>query len=107
MADKSDTAEGLLALFALLLLVLLALYSGFTLATLWGWFVVPTFGVPTLTTSTATGLILVVGTIRARVDVGKKDEPGAAARAVVSPLMVALGHTIALLLGAVLHAFQI
>lgn len=34
--------------------------NGYTLSTLWGWFVVPTFGAPGLSVGVASGLVLLV-----------------------------------------------
>lgn len=49
-----------LALFAACLTVLPA-WRGYVLATVWGWLIVPTFGLPALTTWKAVGLVIVAG----------------------------------------------
>lgn len=50
---------GQVALF-ILLLVSSSLINGYTICTLWAWFAVPTFGLPSLTIAQALGLSLTV-----------------------------------------------
>ena len=50
---------GVLAFIALALLWSAA-WAGFTVSVLWGWFVVPIFGLPALTVAQAYGLALVI-----------------------------------------------
>lgn len=66
MSNKTMTAgiaaSAVLGGFAVLLLsfVWVAAWSGFTLSVLWGWFVVPMFGLPALSVAQAYGIALVV-----------------------------------------------
>jgi len=54
--------EGCLAsLIALISIPFAYVVNGWALATLWGWFIVPTFDVPTLSIPVAIGLAIVVG----------------------------------------------
>jgi hypothetical protein len=41
-----------------------AMWRGYAIATLWGWFVVPGFGVAPLSIYTAIGVLLVVGALK-------------------------------------------
>lgn len=49
-----------------------AVLHGYTLSTLWRWFVVPTFGVPEISKSMAAGLWLIVAALRYQV--GRRDD---------------------------------
>ena len=66
MTNKTITAgvaaSAMLGIFAATILgfVWVAAWSGFTLSVLWGWFVVPMFGLPTLSLAQAYGITLVV-----------------------------------------------
>lgn len=52
----------ILAIFGIpVLLAASAVWRGFTLSILWGWFIVPLFGLPALSIPFAIGLSLVVG----------------------------------------------
>ena len=51
---------------ALLAYPFLALYHGFALSLMWGWFVVPAFSVPALSVIDAIGVSLIVSTLRYR-----------------------------------------
>lgn len=51
-----------------------AAWSGFTLSTLWGWFVAPLFGLPILSVAYAFGLALVVRSANGVKKDGKKSE---------------------------------
>ena len=53
---------GLLALVALV--VVGSLMNGWALSTLWGWFIVPLFGVPSLTIAQAIGVAITVSTFK-------------------------------------------
>lgn len=58
---KSKT-NGYLVLTALVLMVPGAMWSGYVLSVLWGWFIVPTFeGIPALSIPAAIGIASVVG----------------------------------------------
>jgi hypothetical protein len=43
-----------------------AVWSGYVLAMLWGWFVIPVFKAPTLTLPVATGLIVLISHLTSR-----------------------------------------
>ncbi len=56
---KGFTVFGVFVGFALLIVVS-ALLNGWVLSILWGWFIVPTFGLPKLSVVTAIGIALTV-----------------------------------------------
>jgi hypothetical protein len=45
-------------------IVISALLNGYVLSVFWGWFIVPVFDVPSITTLQAYGLMLVVGLLK-------------------------------------------
>lgn len=81
MTNKTMTAgmaaSAVLGGFAALLLsfIWVAAWSGFTLSVLWGWFVVPFFGVPTLSVAQAYGMALVVRAAKG-LDTRSEKNPG-------------------------------
>lgn len=57
-SEKAALALGAIA-FCVLAIVWSAFWSGLALSVLWGWFVVPAFGLPSLNLAMAYGLVLV------------------------------------------------
>ena len=51
----------LLIIGIILVLALSTMWSGFILSILWGWFIVPIFGLPTLSVTAAIGVALTFG----------------------------------------------
>jgi hypothetical protein len=49
-----------------------AIWSGFALSVMWGWFIVPTFGLPALDLAPAIGLAMVVGYLTHQYDSSKE-----------------------------------
>ncbi len=89
------------------LVVLSTLFRGYALSVLWGWFMVPTLGLPHLSVVQAIGIAMVVSflTHKDTSDLQKKEEgTGAAiARGVV---LVVLYPLIALGFGWVVHQYM-
>ena len=79
---------GVVGMFALL--ALSALWKGYVLTVLWGWFVVPTFGLPALALVPAMGLSLVVSflTYQHNATTQSKGTGEATAHAALMPLFV-------------------
>jgi len=69
-------AVGYLAVLAIAIPVSI-LWTGYVLAVLWGWFVVPTFGLPALSIPAAFGIALIASfTCKADTyDLAKEDKP--------------------------------
>ncbi len=101
--------EIIVALFAVLGLVvagvllaaLSAVVNGWVLSILWGWFMVPTFGLPALSIPAAIGVALVVHYLTSEFNDAKDPE-----RKWYVPLIYALTKPLcALLVGAIVHSF--
>ena len=72
VASSIDKLAGLAVLGVPLLIVVSAVINGLVLKVLWGWFMVTTFGLPTLSISAAIGSMVVVDFLIAKT---VKDEP--------------------------------
>lgn len=59
--DNKNLWACLGVLFVLVSIPLIAIFQGWVLTVLWGWFVVPTFALPKLSIAVAIGLTLIVG----------------------------------------------
>lgn len=70
--SNSDNKSCLSAIGALLLVPVIALYAGWVISILWGWFVVP-LGVPSVGAVHAYGLALVVAMFTAKCPTKKDD----------------------------------
>jgi hypothetical protein len=91
---------GVLALLALSLI-----WRGYVLAVLWGWFAVPTFGLPELALAPAMGLSLVVSFLTYQIDATKKQEGSEMARFTKAAAHSLLMPALALGVGWVVHQF--
>lgn len=93
--------------YLLFLIVASSIFNGYALSVLWGWFVVPTFGVPQLSVVSAIGIALIVSYMTHQITDDKKGEKGnfgetmaqATANAITKPLF-------ALLFGYIVHLFM-
>lgn len=79
------------ALAIVLVVVWAAFWAGFTLSALWGWFIVPIFGLPALSVAQAYGVTLVLGATRGYRREAKSDDSfgTVVAKGVVIPPFVA------------------
>lgn len=93
-------AFGVLALIAMS-----AVWRGYVLAVLWGWFVVPVFGLPTLSIVAAIGVSLVVGYLTHQISNRKSEQEGWSGF-VESACQAALYPLLALAIGWAVHQFQ-
>lgn len=86
---------------AIAIVVFQTIMRGFVLSVLWGWFIVPVFGLPSLHISPAIGISLVAGIIGSHSTRYVKDEnPG------TSTLMWLSQYPLTLLVGYVVHLFM-
>ncbi|TAL42349.1 MAG: hypothetical protein EPN91_08195 [Salinibacterium sp.] len=80
MAREDDADENSLArtlgavVVSIPLSVVTALVRGWAVAKLWGWFVVPVFGLPLLSYAAAFGLALLTGLLTHQIQTAKEDE---------------------------------
>jgi hypothetical protein len=82
------------------LLAVTAIWRGYVLSILWGWFAVPAFGLPTLSIPLAIGLALIVGYLTADSTLERKRQGFGAAMAVSL-----LGPAFVLLVGWIVSRF--
>lgn len=88
------------------LLIFSSIFNGYALSVLWGWFVVPTFHLPTLSLVQAIGLAMILTYLTYQhVDAKKGDESFGEMMAKAFPLTL-IRPSFALLFGYVLHKFM-
>jgi hypothetical protein len=80
-----------------------AVMNGWALSVMWGWFVVPTFGVPPLSIPAAIGFSMVVGMLTRQTSTNSSEKEttvsqvGVVAYAIVGPiLVVCMGYVVKL-----------
>lgn len=105
-----DTEHQLLGcLVALLILIVLvpvmAVMQGWVLTILWGWFVVPTFGLPQLSIAVAIGFSLIVSLFRGAQQSKTPDERSTEEK-VGQALVLFFGPLIVLFFGWIVHLFM-
>jgi hypothetical protein len=108
------TARAVLSrIFSVVFLMIFAsIFNGYVLSVLWGWFVVPTFGAPTLGVAPAIGIALVVGymthQMRDRIfrDEDKKEEPNFRQIMARGTAFAILKPSNALFFGWIVHLFM-
>jgi len=92
------------AIFGLVVLVVVsAIFNGYVLSLLWGWFVVPVFSLPKLPVTSAIGLSLVVGYLTHQVPEEKTRPFGEMMSRAIA--LAALKPSLALLFGWILRWF--
>lgn len=102
------TASKFLGGFLLMVavMVITALVNGFTLATLWAWFIIPTFGLPALGIASAIGLAMVVSFLTYQYS-SKKEESDGFVEDMLKALMMSLVRAaITLAVAFVVHLFM-
>jgi len=62
------------ATVTILLMVFSALFNGYALSVLWGWFIVPTFNSPQLSIPAAIGVSMIVGYLAKTIKVDDEDK---------------------------------
>jgi hypothetical protein len=87
-----------------MLIALSALWSGYVLSILWGWFVAGTLGLPQLTINNAIGLAIIVGCMTKTEDTPKDDET-VNEKLVRGVVMGALKPSLTLVLGWIVRLF--
>jgi peptidoglycan biosynthesis protein MviN/MurJ (putative lipid II flippase) len=108
MRNNDGCGVALLALLAIPVVVIVSsIANGFALSVLWGWFVVPIFGLPALTIAQAIGFSMVVSFLTYQYDDSKKkeDDRSLTERIIYLLLMAILRLVIVLAVGAVVHLF--
>lgn len=90
-----------------IVIALSAVFNGYTLSALWGWFVVPTFSLPRLSITAAIGIALVVDYLTRQRTADPGDEDRSFAEEMVRDTTFAvLKPSFALLFGWIVHLFM-
>ena len=88
-------------------LVLLTMLSAWVVATIWGWFIVPTFGLKPLGIAQAMGISLCVGVLTRKVDAESRDGKTKGIGAAVEKLVEAVVYLLLVVaIGWLIHLFM-
>lgn len=96
MASSILSSIAALALLGALV-VPVSLYFGWAASILWGWFVVPVFGLPPITVMQAWGITLALSMLRPKINMSKSESDfpsGLLAVVIAPPLSVGFGYAI-------------
>ena len=88
-----------------LLITLSAIWRGYVLSILWGWFVVPTFHLPQLSIVAAIGIAMVVSYLTHQTSMGKDEREGWDAFGYTKAITI-INPLIALFFGWIVHLFM-
>lgn len=92
--------------YILVLIALASIFNGYVLSILWGWFMVPTFGLPVLSVAPAIGVALIVSYLTYQsIDTQEKDEDSTT-KLVKSSIMVFIRAALALFIGWIIQMFM-
>lgn len=106
MRKKDDTSEALIGCLLLLITVpLSAIWRGYILSILWGWFIVSTFEAPPLGVAAAIGVSLVISYLTKQNDEYKDESKSQMERVIQSIVYAFLDPAVALAFGWAVHAF--
>ena len=88
-----------------------ALWSGFVLATLWAWFIVPTFGLTALTSIQSIGIVIIARFMTYQIDVkeliSEEDNDTQVKKGIALLAFTFLYPLLVLTLGWVVHKFML
>ena len=76
--------------FAIALIAAIYVWSGYVLSVMWGWFIVPTFGLPALSIPTAIGVAMVAGMLAKQYIPNKDDGWKSLSRPFIGPAVTFL-----------------
>lgn len=105
MARRSTSNAGAAFVLSLLLMPVLMVIYGATLAKLWEWFVADTFGVMALSTAQAIGLSSVVTFVTYQEDARSEQSDDALERLVYIVILTLFRAVMAIAIGAVVKGF--
>ena len=90
-----------------ILMVVSSIFNGYALSVLWGWFIVPTFGMPALGVVPAIGIAMVVSYLTHQThESEKKDDDGIGVK-IFKAVILSLGKpAFTLLFGWIVHLFM-
>ena len=87
------------------LMVCLSLFQGYVVSVLWGWFIVPVFGVPALSIVPAIGIALVVTYLTHQIQDNEAGKHGVGKQVLDGTVRAVVKSTVALVLGWSVHLF--
>lgn len=90
----------------IVLIVASSILNGYVLSVLWGWFVVPTFGAPSLSIAPAIGIALVVGYMTHQIHDCQKEDRSFSQKIAEGVAMIVLKPMLALFFGWIVHLFM-
>ena len=88
------------------MMIVSSIFNGYALSVLWGWFVVPTFGLPELTIAPAIGLAMVVSYLTHQHRTDEKSEKNFGEQMATTFSWAISKPLFALLFGWVVHLFM-
>ncbi len=109
MSKDSETALSCIGLLGLwvLTIIISVVAQGFTVAMLWQWFVVPVFGLPTISIVVAAGMGLIFNVYKGVQNAPTKDSEEYGLKKWLTSLLSSLGgYAFALLFGFILNLFM-
>lgn len=105
--DNDGCGMALLALLAIpVVLIVSSISAGFVLSVLWGWFVVPIFGVPGLTIAQAIGFSMVVNFLTYQYNDNGSDKKEEKSKGIIYLISLAIARpVIVLAISYIVHLF--
>jgi len=82
-----------------------AIFNGYALSVLWGWFIVKTFSLPALTIPTAIGVAMVVSYLTVHLDTSKEDNKSAGEKLFACIIWAIVKPSFALAMGWIVIKF--
>ncbi len=94
------------SIVVVILMVVSSIFNGYALSVLWGWFMVPTFGLPELSIAPAIGIAIVISYLTHQVNAKKDDGESFGKKMVRGIVLTTLEPSFALLFGYIVHLFM-
>lgn len=90
-----------------IIIALSSIFNGYALCVLWGWFMVPTFGLPKISIPAAIGIALVIRYLTREMSASKSDEEGGFKESLLMDILIAiLQPSFALFFGWIVHLYM-
>lgn len=89
-----------------IVMILSSILNGWVLSVLWGWFIVPTFGAPSISIVQAIGIALVVSFLTRKTDTKDDDTRSTKEKFAVASIAVFIAPAFALFFGWIVHFFM-
>ena len=89
-----------------ILMVFSSIFNGYALSVLWGWFIVPTFGAPSLDVVPAIGISMVVSYLTYQIHSSEEEEIPFGAKITRGVTVAIMKPLLALFFGWIVHLFM-